>query len=585
LDECLVDLSTDGGETWIALRGEYGEAPSGDSGGWVIENLILSDYVGQIVQVRFYFETFDSANNALPGWFIDDVRIGAQGTPWVSVFPEEGIAEPGETAEVLVTFDSLEYRPPGDYEALIRVETNDPFGPRTEIPTTLRIHDTPRLILPGEPVTEESILEFSGATTHHELLLSTPPAGGGEIRLEVQGDFTRPGRTATAIAEFVPLGTLGGSSGATEENCGTVAMVFPIDGDALRALVTDGRLEVDFRNSDGVTPNCPTNVHAAQLTYRAPRQAVDFGENPAGSPTVQLLRIENDGDGALRIDSVTTGAPGVTIVPTDLTLAPRASVDLELTWTPDAASELSHELRIVSNDPENPLATLNLKGSATDPLGRIELTPQEIVAALPPGSDLVKLKVVQLSNTGEGDFSWRAEPNAWTSVRPDTGIIRPGGFVELELRLTSLALDSGDYEDVVAITSNDPVNPRIELPVTLHVKQVELTSFSVNLSPKFAERPGTVEVSFQAPDGFETRAVDVSTVSMHGVYADASPVVYRDMDQDGREDIVLQFDRAALVAALPTGSPVLVTLGGEVRDLAWFEGSVYIRGVAEIGSD
>ena len=78
-DYCMVDVSTDGGSSWTHLRGAYGSAPSGNSGGWQITELDLSPYAGQSVRLRFYFDTGDDKFNEFPGWFVDDVVVFDQG--------------------------------------------------------------------------------------------------------------------------------------------------------------------------------------------------------------------------------------------------------------------------------------------------------------------------------------------------------------------------------------------------------------------------------------------------------------------------------------------------------------------------
>lgn len=74
-DYCMVDVSTDGGSNWIHLRGGYGSAPNGSSYGWVLTLIDLSPYVGNVILIRFLFDTGDSLYNDFPGWFIDDVII------------------------------------------------------------------------------------------------------------------------------------------------------------------------------------------------------------------------------------------------------------------------------------------------------------------------------------------------------------------------------------------------------------------------------------------------------------------------------------------------------------------------------
>ncbi|TAK57415.1 MAG: T9SS type A sorting domain-containing protein [Bacteroidetes bacterium] len=74
-DFCMVEISFDDGSSWIPLRGLYGHAPSGNSGGWKISNISLDAFAGAIIKLRFHLDTGDPLLNAFPGWFVDDVMI------------------------------------------------------------------------------------------------------------------------------------------------------------------------------------------------------------------------------------------------------------------------------------------------------------------------------------------------------------------------------------------------------------------------------------------------------------------------------------------------------------------------------
>ena len=91
-DHVYLSASTDGGRSWEVLdpeeathRGDYGPAYSGDSGGWIEEEVDLSPYAGGEVWVRFDYVTDDTINDA--GFLIDDVSV-----------PELGLHDPCEEA-------------------------------------------------------------------------------------------------------------------------------------------------------------------------------------------------------------------------------------------------------------------------------------------------------------------------------------------------------------------------------------------------------------------------------------------------------------------------------------------------------
>jgi immune inhibitor A len=83
-DRGYVAVSTDRGDSWHALAGEHtttndplgtslGPSYTGESGGWVQEEMDLSPYAGSAVLIRFNYITDESLNTA--GWCIDDITV------------------------------------------------------------------------------------------------------------------------------------------------------------------------------------------------------------------------------------------------------------------------------------------------------------------------------------------------------------------------------------------------------------------------------------------------------------------------------------------------------------------------------
>jgi PKD repeat protein len=75
-DAASIDVSADGGLTWTQVF----LTSLSTTGTDMVEQVIdLSAFDGQIIQIRFGFDTVDSAINNFEGWVIDDIRI--DGTP------------------------------------------------------------------------------------------------------------------------------------------------------------------------------------------------------------------------------------------------------------------------------------------------------------------------------------------------------------------------------------------------------------------------------------------------------------------------------------------------------------------------
>ena len=63
----------------------------------------------------------------------------------------------------------------------------------------------------------------------------------------------------------------------------------------------------------------------------------------------------------------------------------------------------------------------------------------------------------------------RAGVVGWLTAGPGSGQVAPGGSLDIELDLNSTGLDLGDYEATLTITSNDPDESPLVIPITLHV--------------------------------------------------------------------------------------------------------------------
>lgn len=92
-DKVQFQVSTNGGATWIPQCGRFTTLGSGMSGGqqlldeplyeglrneWVHEEIDLSEYAGQVIQIRFQLRS--NGNNRRDGFYFDDLRVYFEGT-------------------------------------------------------------------------------------------------------------------------------------------------------------------------------------------------------------------------------------------------------------------------------------------------------------------------------------------------------------------------------------------------------------------------------------------------------------------------------------------------------------------------
>lgn len=120
-DQGGVDISIDGGNEWIRIR----ENIPGYSGGWITTFLDISQFYGNIIKIRFFFDTGDEVANNFPGWFVDDVRIIFHVWDFLHISQSGGTVNANEGMDIDVTFDATDYSE-GLYLSMILFRTNDP---------------------------------------------------------------------------------------------------------------------------------------------------------------------------------------------------------------------------------------------------------------------------------------------------------------------------------------------------------------------------------------------------------------------------------------------------------------------------
>lgn len=97
-DYAYVAASTDDGATWSTLPGQhtttydpigasYGHGYTGESSGWITEEIDLSEFAGRQVLIRFEYVTDDSANET--GFAVDNIEVRKSG-PGADDEPDSG---------------------------------------------------------------------------------------------------------------------------------------------------------------------------------------------------------------------------------------------------------------------------------------------------------------------------------------------------------------------------------------------------------------------------------------------------------------------------------------------------------------
>ncbi|TET89822.1 MAG: hypothetical protein E3J35_08550 [Methanomassiliicoccales archaeon] len=89
-----------GDNPWQGLEQLFGDS----MGTWILKTIDLTPYVGDIVQIRYYFDTINDLNNNYRGWYIDDVSVVEAGDkPIVKAWEPGGTFGQNYTIGTLIT--------------------------------------------------------------------------------------------------------------------------------------------------------------------------------------------------------------------------------------------------------------------------------------------------------------------------------------------------------------------------------------------------------------------------------------------------------------------------------------------------
>ena len=236
----------------------------------------------------------------------------------------------------------------------------------------------------------------------------------------------------------------------------------------------------------------PTLVAGGFALATVPRGAL--AETFVGVETVAPLRVTNATHAPLTVTGATADGAETSLSP--VTLAPGEAARLDLVVRPTRRGAITVE---ITTDAAVPTDLLRLEGTATAPptarLAQASLAGRVL-------EDAVVERTVTLANDGDGTLSFAVDAEAlpaWVaSVAPTSGTVAPGAEVALAVTLSSDALEPGTVSESIAIVTNDPLRPTVEVAVGLDVLR-RPTALAAGLVFPNPSR-GAVTVPLELPD-------------------------------------------------------------------------------------
>ena len=213
----------------------------------------------------------------------------------------------------------------------------------------------------------------------------------------------------------------------------------------------------------GCQPQNEIKAFTPELVY-FPEQ-VEFDDLVLGEDATTRLQLGNAGLADLEVESVSVSEPFALSWTEGVLDRDGGSAVIELGFLPEQEADLTGIITIESNDPDNPVVEVPITAAPRAPV--IAANPGEL---LWPDAALGGEQRLDVDNLGEG-------PLRITSV---SVAIDAGGVFSLPLNTLASRLDPSESgfldllaepsvqaEGLLRITSNDPVTPELDIPLTI----------------------------------------------------------------------------------------------------------------------
>jgi len=381
---------------------------------------------------------------------------GSNGTQWLYVDPTSGVVGSGDTEELTFTFDAVG-APGGVYTVDILVYTNDPDHPILTVTCQVTITGDPVLTVIKDDIDFGNVVQFTEAT--HDLVISNTGAD----------------------TLFVTNITTGDPNFTVDQ---TEFWVFP----GLEEIVTITFGPDDIASFDGIELTLFTNAGDEVILMDANATGAPIGQvNPspieitldAGTTGTLDVDFSNIGAGDLIYNFGLSGGAGFLF---DFFLD---TFNTEFSWQlvdsegniilsiepgdyPAGNTQYQEMFEGLEATEEYTLILLDTFGDgALDDYLVTDLITGEVVASGDwPTGDVLEIPL--------------GSPTLWLTGDLEDGVLPfPDGNLTFTLDFDATTLLGGVYETVIIIETNDPLNPTIELPVTMTVvgiPEIEIAS-------------------------------------------------------------------------------------------------------------
>jgi len=196
---------------------------------------------------------------------------------------------------------------------------------------------------------------------------------------------------------------------------------------------------------------------------------IQFGNVRTGTAVNRIVTVRNAGTASLNVSAVSvfTGAPAVSISGTTSgNLLPSGSLQFQVHYAPTSMGSTVGAVRVASNDPDEPLVSVSVRGTGTQP--QIQVNPANVnFSDVPVGT--TKNLGFTVRNNGNADltvFLVDVEPGshiAFSYAGTPNFVLPPGISATVTPSFSPGAV--GPAQGAMLVDSDDPVNLRVRVPL------------------------------------------------------------------------------------------------------------------------
>ena len=510
----------------------YQGTPTGAGGMLLDEDFLFGPGTGDWTSIESLVGTFSDVAFTVEGTS-DPVVCGAD---WLTVDPVSGTTAPDGTTEVTAEFDATGLEE-GDYTTQLCIESNDPATPGVTVPVTLTVEEPEAA--PSITIDPESVEASQGQDEQTEQTLTIGNIGTADLDFAIEE--TEAGSAGSVASDYeaveLPVGSDRTTDAAVEGSAPAV-----IEGASVPLATT---IEEGFEDVEGLPAQGWSIINTSEPVggtswFQGNVDVFEAHEGPEDSFAGANFN-GTDFNGNISTWLVTPEvdlADGSELTfwtrSTDADWADRLEVRLSTAGDSDDvgtgfddAGDFDEVLLTINEDlvgtgypQEWTEFTVTVEGVEAGDTGRFAFRHH-----VPDGgafgthSDFVGVDTVSYETAAP---ACEATDIPWLTVDPAEGTVAPDGEQAITVGLDSTGLELGEHTAELCVTSNDPANSVVNVPVTLTVTDEPDEPAEVERIYGADRWATAAEIAAEFPDGADTVYIANGTESLDGADALAS---------------------------------------------------------------